>query len=71
MLDELAQVQSVDVVLPTTDGKEVRVRCVVKPERAQAILIERLGLDLPRRLRIYSPIAAAGVEPRVVTTSAT
>ena len=58
VLDELAQVQSADVVLPTTDGHQLRVRCVVKPERAQAMLIERLGLDLPRRLRIQGPVTA-------------
>jgi transposase len=52
VLDELAQIQSVDVVLPTTDGRTLRVRCVVKPERAQAMLLERLGLELPRRLRM-------------------
>ncbi|MBI3269273.1 MAG: hypothetical protein HYZ53_09645 [Planctomycetes bacterium] len=59
MLDELAQVQSVDVVLPTTDGRNLRVRCVVKPEPAPAVLIGRLGLDLPRRLRVHAPIEAA------------
>jgi len=59
VLDELAAVQSVDVVLPTTDGRALRVRCVVKPERAPAMLIERLGLELPRRLRIHAPIEAA------------
>jgi len=52
VLDELAQIQSVDVVLPTTNGRTLRVRCVVKPERAQAMLLERLGLELPRRLRM-------------------
>ena len=61
VLDELAGVQSADVVLPTTDGRTLRVRCVVKPERAQAMLIERLGLDLPRRLRIHAPLAVAVV----------
>ncbi|MGH3848314.1 MAG: IS1634 family transposase [Pseudonocardiaceae bacterium] len=58
VLDELAQVQSVDVVLPTTDGRQLRVRCVVKPEPAPAMLIERLGLELPRRLRIHGPVLA-------------
>ena len=60
VLDELAQVQSVDVVLPTTDGRTLRVRCVVKPERPQAMLLERLGLELPRRLRMRGPVMAAG-----------
>jgi transposase len=55
LLDELAQIQSVDVVLPTTDGRTIRVRCVVKPGRAQAMLLERLGLELPRRLRMRGP----------------
>jgi transposase len=59
VLDELAQIQSVDVVLPKTEGGELRVRCVVKPERAQAVLIEHLGLDLPRRLRIPAPLQVA------------
>lgn len=59
LLDELAQIQSADVVLPTTDGRELRVRCAVKPERSHAILLERLGLDLPRRLQIPPPAVAA------------
>jgi hypothetical protein len=54
VLDELAQVQSVDV-LPTTDGVVMRVRCVVKPEPAQAMILERLGIELPRRLRMGEP----------------
>jgi len=61
VLDELSQVQSVDVVLPTTDGRKLRVRCVVKPEPAPAMLIERLGLDLPRRLRVHAPLEAVVV----------
>lgn len=61
VLDELAQIQSVDVVLPTTDGRTLRVRCVVKPERPQAMLLERLGLELPRRLRMRGPVVAGAV----------
>ena len=56
MLDELAQVHSADIVLPRTNGSKLRVRCVVKPERP---LIERLGLDLPHRLRTHAPIEVA------------
>lgn len=60
VLAELAQVQSVDVVLPTTDGRVLRVRCVVKPEPPQALLLERLGIQLPRRLtHARSPLAPA------------
>jgi len=31
ILEELRRIQSVDVVLPLVDGKEVRLRCVVRP----------------------------------------
>jgi len=52
LLAELHRVQSADVVLPTTDGRELRLRCVVRPDPAQTVLLDRLGLDLPQRLRI-------------------
>jgi transposase len=51
VLDELRRLQSTDVVLPTTDGRELRLRCVVRPDKAQAVLLDRLGLELPRRVR--------------------
>jgi transposase len=52
VLEELARIHSSDVVLPTCDGRQVRLRCVVRPDRAQTILLDRLGLDLPHRLRL-------------------
>lgn len=61
VLEEMARIQSTDVVLPTQDGRQVRLRCVVRPDPAQAILLDRLGLQLPQRLRL----------PRGVPSSAT
>lgn len=52
LLEEFARIHSTDVVLPTTDGRQVRIRCIVRPDRAQRILLDRLGLDLPQRLRL-------------------
>jgi transposase len=52
LLEEFARIDSTDVTLPTTDGRTLRLRCVVRPDRAQAILLDRLGLDLPHRLRL-------------------
>jgi len=43
-------------VLPTQDGRELRLRCIVRPDSAQSALLDRLGLDLPERLRISSPL---------------
>jgi transposase len=52
LLEEFARIQSTDVVLPTTDGRNVRLRCVVRPDRAQMILLSHLGFELPERLRL-------------------
>jgi hypothetical protein len=51
LLEELGQIQSADVVVPTIDGRELRLRCVVRPDHSQVALLERLGLELPKRLR--------------------
>ena len=50
ILEEMRRIQSADVVLPTVDGRELRLRCVVRPDTSQAAIIDRLGLELPRRL---------------------
>jgi len=51
LLEEFGQIQSADVILPTTDGRQLRVRCVTRPEKALSLLLDRLGLELPKRLR--------------------
>jgi transposase len=50
VLDELSTIQTVDVVLPTRCGQEIRKRCVTRPTEHQAILLHKLGLSLPRHL---------------------
>jgi len=51
VLEEMHRIPSVDVVLPLDDGRAMTLRCVVRPDEAQAALLDRLGLELPRRLR--------------------
>lgn len=53
ILDELGRIQSTDVVLPVAEdpSRKLRIRCVVRPDPAQAMLLDRLGLSLPQRLR--------------------
>jgi len=51
ILEELARIQSHDVVLPTAHG-EIRLRCVTQPDAAQAALLDRLGIVLPKRMRL-------------------
>jgi len=53
------------VVLPTTDSRELRLRCVVRPDPAQAALLDRLGLELAQRLRIrpeFMPLAKCSAD---------
>jgi len=55
VVSEFAKIKSGDVVLPalSADGtkREVRLRCVTTPDPEQKVLLNRLGLKLPRRLR--------------------
>ncbi len=48
----LAQIQMVDVAPPTQHGPEIRLRCVSRPQERQAILLQRLRMRLPDRIRI-------------------
>jgi len=51
VIAELAQIALVDVVLPTDEGTLIRTRCITRPSEHQRILINRLGLRLPARLK--------------------
>lgn len=46
----LAGVQSADIILPTTDGREIRLRRVTTPSPEQNSLLALLGMNLPERL---------------------
>jgi len=46
----LATVQSADIVLPTTDGREIRLRRVTTPSPEQRAVLELLGMTLPQHL---------------------
>jgi hypothetical protein len=60
VLDELAQIQVIDVTVPTrradgSDGPRLHNRCVSQPTEHQAILLHHLGLHLPSRMKIMDP----------------
>jgi len=57
ILQELAAIHSADIVLPTDTmpRRDLRLRCVVRPDKAQAALLDRLGLQIPERLRMSKP----------------
>ncbi len=52
ILEELARIQSHDVVLPTATHGQLRLRCITQPDSAQSILLDRLGLVFPKRMRL-------------------
>lgn len=61
LIEEFAKIKSGDVVLPAQlcDGRvrTIRLRCVTTPDGAQRVLLHRLGLTLPQRLRRIDEVA--------------
>ncbi|MGH8402787.1 MAG: IS1634 family transposase, partial [Gammaproteobacteria bacterium] len=51
-LARLSTVQSADIVLPTTDGREIRLRRVATPSPEQQRLLTQLGIMLPDRFNL-------------------
>ena len=50
VIEEFVRIKVADVVLPTTAGRDLKLMCVTRPDKTQAAIIERLGLELPERL---------------------
>lgn len=46
----LSTLQSADIILPTTDGREIRLRRITEPTAEQKSLLHKLQLSLPDRL---------------------
>jgi len=61
LIEEFAKIKSGDVVLPAqmADGtrRTIHLRCVTTPDEAQKVLLNRLGLPLPQRLRRIDEVA--------------
>jgi hypothetical protein len=45
----LSTLQSADIVLPTTDGHEIRLRRITEPTAEQKSILQQLGISLPDR----------------------
>ena len=48
----LSTLQSADIILPTTDGQEIRLRRITQPTAEQKSLLQQLGLGLPERFEL-------------------
>jgi transposase len=54
----LSTLQSADIVLPTTDGREIRLRRITEPTAEQKSLLHQLGISLPERLDFHPKCSA-------------
>ena len=57
-LSLLSTLQSADIVLPTTDGREIRLRRITEPTAEQQVLLQQLGLILPERFELSRKCSA-------------
>jgi transposase len=64
LLRELDQLHSMDVVLPTREAAEVRLRVVARPEKPLAQLLAHLGLELPCAPKLVENIVQKTAPPR-------
>ena len=57
----LATLHSADIVLPTTDGREIRLRRITEPNAEQKSLLQQLGLSLPEHFELNRKCSADSV----------
>jgi transposase len=50
LIEALRSLQATDVILPTVNGREIRLPCVSTPSKPLCVLLQRLGLTVPKRL---------------------
>lgn len=61
-LASLSRLHSADIVLPTVDGREIRLRRITEPEPEQRILLHTLQIHLPARL---DPVPKCSVDSAI------
>jgi transposase len=54
----LSTLQSADIVLPTTDGREIRLRRITEPTPEQKSLLRQLGVTLPEHFQFNRECSA-------------
>lgn len=47
VLERMSEIQMLDVAIPTTDGRELRMKRYTKPEATHQLLLGQLGFELP------------------------
>ena len=62
----LATLQSADIVLPTMDGHEIRLRRITEPTAEQQSLLQQLGVSLPDRLEFNRKCNVTRPQPELI-----
>lgn len=57
-LDLLSRLHSADIILPTTEGREIRLRRITTPTAEQQSLLDQLDIQLPKRLSFDTECSA-------------
>lgn len=65
ILEQMKTIQMIDVHIPTTDGRELRMSRYTKPDKTQLLLLSRLRLNLPSQ---PPPEISTGIKASVVKT---
>ena len=57
-LAALGTLQSADIVIPTTDGRQIPFRRITQPTEEEKHVLVQLDMDLPRELQISQQCSA-------------
>ena len=59
----MSEIQMLDVTIPATDGRELRMKRYTKPEKVHQLLLDQLGFILPGQpppeIRTPKPVVEA------------
>ena len=66
VLEELRGLKSMDVVVPTTEGTELKLKVISEPEPALKILLDRLNIKCPKRLKFPSNVVEKIATPPTI-----
>ena len=62
----LSTLQSADIVLPTTDGRGIRLRRITEPTAEQKLLLRQLGISLPEHLQFNRECSVDSLSPKPI-----
>lgn len=63
VLKELRGLKSMDVIMPTTEGIELKMKVVSEPDPALKIILDRLNLKCPKRLKFAPNVVEKTTTP--------